>query len=164
MRFIAHRANLSGPDKNKENNPKQVEYIFGRHPQINIELDLWKIGKSFYLGHDKPKFKLSDETMSYFSQDNRIWFHCKNIDAFDYLHREFFDNDLYCNYFWHNEDDFAITVPGNFIWTFPGKQLTKYSICVLPEKVSNYTDKDFKRGKGICTDYVFKYMELLKKS
>lgn len=60
------------------------------------------------------------------------------------------------NYFWHQEDDVTITSIGYF-WTYPGKQLTKNSIAVMPET------KDFieiNNAYGICSDYIEKYKNI----
>jgi hypothetical protein len=35
--------------------------------------------------------------------------------------------------FWHSGDDVVLTSRG-YLWTYPGKELTKKSICVVPEK------------------------------
>ena len=55
-------------------------------------------------------------------------------------------------YFWHQ---MTITLTSNgYIWTYPGKKLSKKSICVLPEtkktKIKNFIS-------GICSDYIEKY-------
>ena len=56
--------------------------------------------------------------------------------------------------FWHQEDDVTLTSNG-YIWTYPGKQLTTKSICVLPElKKQNHS-----ACYGICTDYPMIYKE-----
>ena len=60
-------------------------------------------------------------------RDKRLWCHAKNIDALDIMTSY---SDIHS--FWHQNDDFTLT-SRNFIWTYPGKQLTQNSICVLPE-------------------------------
>ena len=56
------------------------------------------------------------------------------------------------NYFWHQKDDIALTSRGYF-WTYPGKKLTKNSICVLPEW---HNIKKFNCA-GICSDFIADY-------
>jgi hypothetical protein len=57
------------------------------------------------------------------------------------------------NIFWHQEDNFTLTSQG-YIWTYPGKQLTKNSVMVMPE----WSDPEFKNLNtdcyGICSDYI----------
>jgi hypothetical protein len=72
--------------------------------------------------------------------------HAKNLEGLVYL-----SNTNY-NYFWHENDSFIITSKG-YIWTYPGAKLSKFAICVLPEK--------FKWKKtqciGICSDFIANY-------
>ena len=56
------------------------------------------------------------------------------------------------HYFWHQKDDITLTSKGYF-WTFPGKKLTKNSICVLPEWNSL---RKFNCA-GVCSDFISKY-------
>ena len=81
--------------------------------------------------------------------NNFLWCHAKNIDAF----KKMLQRGIHC--FWHQEDDVTLTSNG-YIWTYPGKQLTTKSICVLPEKV-NYNKFDC---AGICSDYIIHYENL----
>ena len=62
------------------------------------------------------------------------------------------DKNIHC--FWHQEDDFTLTSRG-FIWTYPGKELTLKSICVLPESTDNEIGECF----GICSDVIKKYKQ-----
>ena len=57
---ISHRGNLSGPDPETENSPKQIYKVLnlGYH----CEIDLWKINDKFWLGHDEPVY-LIDEVL-----------------------------------------------------------------------------------------------------
>ena len=61
--------------------------------------------------------------------------------------------------FFHDTDECVLTTKNN-IWTFPGKKLTKKSICVMPECVNNYTKEDLKFCYGICTDFPSRYKNL----
>ena len=57
------------------------------------------------------------------------------------------------NCFFHNTDDGVLTSHG-YIWTYPGKELTKNSIAVLPERVEDW---DLSNCAGICTDQPYKW-------
>ena len=71
---------------------------------------------------------------------------CKNIKAF----YELLKLNTVC--FWYQNDDITLTSNG-YIWTYPGKQLTLNSICVLPEQSNT---KIFNCA-GICSDFILNY-------
>ena len=140
MLYISHRGNLNGINRELENKPS---YIFNAlEKNFDVEVDIWLVKAKFYLGHDKP----TDLVDNKFLQIKRLWFHAKNVEAFSELLK------LNVNCFWHQNDDVTLTSNG-FIWTYPGKQLTSNSICVLPElnniKIFNCA--------GICSDFILDY-------
>ena len=109
------------------------------------------ISIKFWLGHDIPQYKVSEG----FLEHPSLWCHAKNIDALYVMNTNY---HIHC--FWHQEDDVTLTSRG-YLWTYPGKQLTEKSICVLPE----FEDR---KGKvilskniaGICSDYIKQFKEL----
>ena len=140
MLYISHRGNLDGADPKQENKP---EYIFNAlKKNFDVEVDIWLIKDSSYLGHNNPEHLIDME----FIKKKQLWFHAKNIDAFHKLLK------LNVTCFWHQNDDVTLTSNG-FIWTYPGKKLTKNSICVLPE-INNI--KKFNCA-GICSDHIINY-------
>ena len=147
MFFISHRGNLDGINKQDENKPNYILNALKKN--FDVEIDIWYINGSFFLGHDKPDFYINEE----FLNNKKIWFHAKNIEALDQLNTR----DLNC--FWHQNDDVVLTSKG-FLWTYPGKHLTKNSICVLPE-ISNSSIVDC---AGVCSDYIIKYYNEFNKS
>ena len=74
----------------------------------------------------------------------------KNLEALEKLQK------LKTKYFWHQEDDYTLTSNG-YIWTYPGKKLSKKSICVLPELNKKKLPKSI---SGICSDFIEKYKNL----
>jgi hypothetical protein len=141
MKLIAHRGLTNGPDVNLENRPEQIELALSQG--FDCEIDLWVVNSEFYLGHDRPDYPVNKEFLSKFG----LWIHAKNLAALRWLT----DTSLY--YFWHQEDDFVLT-SNNFIWTYPGKELTRRSIAVLPEwHDSELKNVDF-NCYAICSDYV----------
>jgi hypothetical protein len=147
MFFISHRGNLNGINQHEENKPN---YIFNAlSKNFDVEVDIWFTDGSFFLGHDKPEFSINEEFLS----NKKIWFHAKNVEALNQLNIR----GLHC--FWHQNDDVVLTSKG-FLWTYPGKQLTKNSICVLPE-ISNLPVVDC---AGFCSDFILKYYNEFNKS
>lgn len=142
MKLIAHRGLYNGPNKNIENDPNQVQKALDLG--FDAEIDLWALYGNLYLGHDEPQYRIDKS----FLENTRLWIHAKNLDALLYLT----ETDL--NYFWHQDDDYVITSK-HWIWTYPGKTLTKRSVMVMPE----WKDPGLKNIKldcyGICSDYVY---------
>lgn len=146
MKLIAHRGLTNGPDVNLENRPEQIELALSQG--FDCEIDLWVINSEFYLGHDRPDYPIDKTFLNTFG----LWIHAKNLAALRWLT----DTGLY--YFWHEGDKFTLT-SNNFIWTYPGMELTQRSIAVLPE----WHDPEFKNLPkncyGICSDYVITIQE-----
>ena len=149
MKLIAHRGNLYGPNPTKENS---IEYINqALEKGFDVEIDLWYINNLWYLGHDEPQYLVQ---FSYIHNNkDRFWCHAKNKNALFELLRY-----PSINCFWHQEDDYTITSK-NFIWVYPGKELLKNSICVMPER-ANYSKEELKICYGICSDNLISYIRI----
>tara|TARA_Y100000992_G_scaffold1085_1_gene659 strand:- start:1504 stop:1962 length:459 start_codon:yes stop_codon:yes gene_type:complete len=142
MFYISHRGNIHGPNKRNEN---KVEYIENASNQgFDVEIDVWYYKNNFYLGHDKPLYKVKKS----FLLRKNFWCHAKNLDALVNLEK------IKSNYFWHQNDDYTITSKG-YIWAYPGKKLNKNAIYVLPEWCKKF-DTTLKYC-GVCSDYIEKY-------
>lgn len=144
MKIIAHRANLTGPELDTENSPRQIEKCIGLG--FDVEIDLRIVGQQYFLGHDEPQYLVTLDWLR--EHKDYLWVHCKNLDALDKMQQL---NEF--NFFWHQNDDYTLTSHG-FIWAYPGKPLTKNSVCVLPEWENKDFDKRDFNCYGICTDYV----------
>jgi hypothetical protein len=142
MRLIAHRGNINGPNPETENNPNYVSIIIGNG--FDVEIDVWYIKNQLWLGHDYPQYKIDE---SYLKND-KLWCHAKSITSFNHMLEI---GNIHC--FFHQNDDVTLTSQG-FLWTYPGKELTKNSICVMPERISKSFLEDTYNCYGICTDYV----------
>lgn len=145
MKLISHRGNINGPNLDIENNPNIILEVLDLG--YDVEIDVWSVDDEFYLGHDYPKYKVNSE----FLENDMLWCHAKNLNS---LYSMLLNKKIHC--FWHQEDDFTITSKG-FIWTYPNKQLTDNSICVLPEK-TNLTKEQISNSYGICSDFIIKYI------
>ena len=148
MFFISHRGNLNGPNKKKEN---KIDYINkALKKKFDVEIDLWFVNDNFFLGHDKPLYKIDKK----FLQNKKLWIHAKNLECFYKLSK------LNLNYFWHEKDKIIFTSKGYF-WNYPGTKLNKTkSIYVLPENFRKF-DKSL-NYKGICSDYISKYKKKIQ--
>ena len=148
MKLIAHRGNIYGSNKKRENS---IDYINeALENGFDVEIDLWKIGPEWYLGHDEPQYPVK---FTYIRENTRqFWCHAKNKEALYELLRY---PEINC--FWHQEDDYTITSK-NFIWVYPGKPLLNGSICVMPEKTTNYSLSELDKCAGICSDNLTYYL------
>ncbi len=148
MKYISHRGNLNGPNKEIENTKEQIIKVI--ELGYDCEIDLWYIENNIFLGHDKPENIVPlDFLLKY---KNNLWCHCKNYEMLEYLNINNFD----LNYFWHQNDDYTITSKG-FVWVYPGKKLIKNSVFVLPEYTNNSNNNLCKDIGGICSDYISNY-------
>lgn len=151
MKFISHRGNIDKIVSEEENKPEKIMdcILLG----YDVEIDVWYVDNSFYLGHDQPQYKIERDLLLF--NNKRLWCHAKNLKALENM----LSLGL-LNCFWHQNDDFTITSKG-FIWTYPNKLLTNNSVAVMPE-ISSYTFEDLRKVFGICSDNIKFYKENLK--
>tara|TARA_R110000796_G_scaffold179586_1_gene296141 strand:- start:919 stop:1359 length:441 start_codon:yes stop_codon:yes gene_type:complete len=143
---IAHRGNINGPNPDQENKPDYIDEAIIKG--YSVEVDVWLIEGNFFLGHDMP----SHSTTIHFLNNDKLWCHCKNIDAL----RKLLEENIRC--FFHNNDEATLTSDG-YIWTYPGKHLTEKSICVMPEKDNWNIPKGV---AGVCSDFLENIGEYIK--
>lgn len=147
MRVISHRGNTLGPNPTKENDPAYLQEAVDLG--YDVEVDIWYHDGQLFTGHDGPSYLLDDKTFR--NLVSRAWFHCKNVEALEYFDRHF----LRPNFFWHQDDDYAMTSWG-YVWTYPHMRPTSRSIAVLPE-IFNANRDELDQFWGVCTDYCVEY-------
>lgn len=146
MKLIAHRGNINGVNKIKENLP---EYILEAiNLNYDCEIDIRLIDNVLYLGHDTPSYKIDINFL--LNNSMKLWIHCKNYEALGYLiqYKEL-------NIFWHQTDEYTITSKG-YIWCYPEQTPPKKSISIiLMPELNNFNSlKDNMECYGICSDYI----------
>jgi hypothetical protein len=139
MILISHRGNTTGRNLDRENDPLYIDEAL--RLGYDVELDVWFGDGVFYLGHDEPTYPVSSEYL----KNHKLWCHAKNIKALNELVKQ----GMHC--FWHQEDDVTLTSKG-YMWTYPGKELTKKSIAVKPDRGADLGDIS-----GVCSDYIKEY-------
>lgn len=149
MIIISHRSNLNGKNPQLENNPNQIELALKNG--FEVEIDVWFINRSFYLGHDHPQYPISEDYLT----KPGLWCHAKNIDS---LERMLYNGSIHC--FYHENDKYTLTNKG-IIWCFPGNKIHSFypNITVLPEKTNTIVHSSL---FGICTDYPEYYRKFLE--
>lgn len=144
MKIISHRGNLNGPEQNRENTLESIDYAI--YLGFDVELDVFFINHTLYLGHDLNIILPPPKFLNYLlNNSNRLWIHCKNIEALVYL-----KDYTSLNTFGHSNDDFVLTSK-KYIFCKPG--LKSNNIIVMPELAPIYTEIELCRVEGILTDY-----------
>ena len=142
IHFISHRGNISGPIPDKENSPDYIEKALSLG--FEVEIDVWYVSKSFYLGHDEPKYLVSKS----FLKNKKLWCHAKS--QFGLI--EMLKEDIHC--FWHQKDDVTLTSK-NYIWAYPGKLILKNGIDVMPENIKGWKVEKYNPvSSGVCSDFI----------
>lgn len=153
MILISHRGNINGPDPFTENLPEQITHAL--RSGYDVEIDVWHLNHCFYLGHDEPKYSVSEK----FLENEKLWCHAKNIEALSVM-----SNNINIHCFWHQQDDVVLTSNG-YIWTYPDIEIfTNKSVAVMPEnnnKLDDVKTKEIlKDCYAVCTDYPKKLKEM----
>lgn len=146
--YISHRGNVNGVNSALENTIPYIESAILQG--FDCEIDLWKIGTDYFLGHDKPQHKISTEFL--FTHSASLWIHCKNFEALSDL-----STKAALNIFWHQQDSFTLTSKG-YIWTFPGINIPKYYKKVITVLFSDTPVSD--SFGGYCSDNIQHIKEL----
>jgi hypothetical protein len=144
MLLISHRGNLNGSNSVLENSPEYI--LLALNKGYDVEIDVWFHKNNFYLGHDKPLYKINKN----FLINKKFWCHAKNIEAMDKMLK----NNIHC--FWHQTDKLTLTNK-NIPWCFPNTFI-KNGITVILNKNKKILNK---KCFGICTDYILYYNRLL---
>ena len=141
MRWILHRGNDKGPNS-VENDPIKVyDLLMEGH---EIEIDIWYVDNSVYMGHDNPQHLISE----IFLEHPGLWIHCKDAATLEYMNMQ----KKHLHYFYHTDEDYVLTSKG-YIWCYTGNNPLEGSVIVMPEK-SNYNWQSLNDKKCIiCSDY-----------
>ena len=154
-RVISHRGHLAGPDPVLANNPKHIEEVLWEH-EFDAEVDVWKVGDQWWLGHVEPINLISVDWLYEQDESDGLWIHCKNREALMAL------STTGLRFFWHENDQFALTSQGD-IWNHVhNKQEIKTSRSVISrfDVEQKLKSLDAFCG-GICTDYPIALRERL---
>jgi hypothetical protein len=150
MIYIAHRGNTIGKFESYENEPNYIDKAISEG--FDVEIDVWYVDSIWYLGHDKPQYGIDFDWIR--KRSDKLWVHCKNIEALERLSNTSKLDTADINFFWHEEDTATLT-SYNYIWVYPGKQPIKGSIAVMPE----INNDDVSKCMGICSDVIKKYKD-----
>jgi len=152
VRLIAHRGNVEGINREKENTLDYIDLAI--RLGYDVEVDVWgKEGQfGLWLGHDSPTHHINFDFLV--TRIQYLWVHCKNARAL-YLMREYAPE---CRFFFHQTDDYALTSWYD-IWCYPEKSpYGSHAVIVLPEQWMKLEDLpkyiNHFQVTGVCSDSV----------
>jgi hypothetical protein len=151
--LIAHRGNINGKNPNLENTESYITDAV--NSSYKVEIDVWVINKTLYLGHDDPIYKTSFEFL--YENSTNLLVHCKNFNAL-----EFFVNHPHSvkfRYFYHTFEECVLSSYGDIILHSHANKFPKNSIYMLPE-VLGINEQYLKNCSGICSDVISSYSYL----
>jgi len=158
VRIISHRGNLIGPDSERENTIEAIEKALSLG--YDVEIDIWYVAGSYWLGHDKPERKFDLNKLYEWCKKRNIYLHCK--DHYSLLMYLKDKANMISNVypFFHQEDP-CILLRDDIVWVHREcvggfQSMPEKCIAVLP-KCKNLVDiaNDLVLTKffGVCTDY-----------
>ncbi len=135
---------MDGINESMENCP---EYVIESISQgYDVEIDVHIKNGNIFLGHDKPQHEVGPIFLKKFSPS--LWCHAKTALALKMLIKM----DMNC--FFH-ETDAVVLTSKKYLWTYPGAELVKGAIAVLPE----IHNDNIEECAGVCSDFVKRYKE-----
>jgi hypothetical protein len=147
IKLIAHRGLVNGPNSKLENHPNTITQAWDMG--FDCEIDLRVSDSGLWLGHDGAQYNIEED----FLKKGPLWIHAKNLQALEYLQQ-----DYTLNYFWHQDDDYTLTSKG-YVWAYPGQQLSKFAVNVMPEWNNTKLEDINLNCYAICSDWVVKIKE-----
>jgi hypothetical protein len=149
MKLISHRGNIIGSNPNRENSPSYIDTAICAGYDVEVDIN-YSNGK-FYLGHDTPDYEITEIWMA--KRKNKIWFHCKNLEAATQLIALQRKLSIEFKFFCHSSDSFILT-SNNYVWVH-NLSLDLNNKCIIPL----LSDTDVLKYNGnlvyaVCTDYI----------
>lgn len=149
MKAIAHRANINGPSE-WENTIGNV--LLALNQGLDVEIDVWKLPDEnfFRLGHDEPR--MNESVNLDFLKNEKIWCHCKNKEAFQFL-KEIPE----VNAFEHGDESMVVTSRGHN-WYHSRHTIPNGVNVILGDKFPPKVETFF----GVCTDYPVELLRVIQ--
>jgi hypothetical protein len=126
-RHICHRGNFWGKGTDEENSPETLDKRDAE--KQDVECDVWYKDGQLWLGHDKPEHRT---TWAWLLETPRRLIHAKDGPTFEHLIHEVGIHGYDLHFFYHTNEDYALTNKGLVI-VCPGRDLLKGSLHMMPE-------------------------------
>lgn len=145
MKIISHRGNVCGPVPDKENRPSYIDVVI--QMGYEVEVDIRYINDEFWLGHDRPEYKIEMSWMKL--RKDYIWYHCKDQNSVI----KFLELNDGFKYFCHKKDDYVLTSTGH-IWVHDLCSDINEK-CIIPLlNLSDIQKYENSTPGFICTDFI----------
>jgi len=148
MILISHRGNINGKNTQKENHPSYIDEAI--EAGYDVEIDIWYLEGRLFLGHDSGDYLVDIHWLE--NRSNKLWIHCKNMDALSYFNEYEWKKSIQFNYFSHDVD-MGVLTSHSYIWS---TNLYDRGILVLPEV---FNKEPFEGTIGICSDVIENYKD-----
>lgn len=148
MILISHRGNINGKNTKRENHPSYIDEAI--EAGYDVEIDIWYLEGRLFLGHDSPDYLVDIHWLE--NRSNKLWIHCKNMDALSYFNEYEWNKSIHFNYFSHDVD-MGVLTSHSYIWS---TNLFDRGILVLPEV---FNREPFEGTIGICSDVIENYKD-----
>ena len=148
MILISHRGNINGRRVPFGNQPNYIDTALAAG--YDVEIDVWYERESgkLYLGHDKADYQIDIDWL--YERSDKLWIHCKNMDALSFFNKSHLQFGTEYNYFSHDKDMGVLTSYG-YIWSTNSYD---NGILVLPEV---FEKTPIEKTIGICSDIIQNY-------
>jgi len=147
MKLISHRGNTDGAQPELENS---WDYIWNAlNDGFDVEVDVWYVDKSIWLGHDKPQYHIGHPDFMLLLYNHRVWWHAKDYKTLNYM----LSHGRQIKVFAHESDRYGL-VNGGYIWTADTSirlEPDNRTVWILPNNSLTMDDLD-PLLYGICTD------------
>lgn len=153
--IISHRGNLSGPNPETENTFAQIESVLDT-TIFDVEIDVRYFHDKLYLGHDKADLENPISISFLLKHKNRLWVHCKNLEARSFLNRYKSFGAFSINFFFHDKDPYVLTSNG-WLWGFPEVHDIDHYVHNIHILENENNKNDFISYQHICSDYPLRY-------
>tara|TARA_R110000824_G_scaffold274672_1_gene463399 strand:- start:3408 stop:3899 length:492 start_codon:yes stop_codon:yes gene_type:complete len=146
MILISHRGNISGCDPCRENTPSYIDEALDR--SYDAEIDLWADSTGWWLGHDKPQIKITQDWLE--QRSKKLWVHCKSFGSLEAL------RGTSLRFFYHNSESYTL-ISNGLIWAHNTKEVNEFCVIPLLSAREASLNRRFYYPTpvfGICSDYV----------
>tara|TARA_R100001129_G_scaffold54001_2_gene37079 strand:- start:110 stop:604 length:495 start_codon:yes stop_codon:yes gene_type:complete len=159
MILYSHRGNLNGKNPELENTPEYIDKAISNG--FSVEVDIWKVGKKFFLGHDNPDTEIPYEWLE--DRRNDLLVHAKNFNAFSLFTFQHLNRDKELAVFFHENEKYALVhncrnshgiIIDGIIWAHCLDEINCKTIIPLlsSEDLSNNFPQ--KQIWGVCSDHI----------
>jgi hypothetical protein len=142
MKFISHRGNINGPNPARENSPDYIDEAI--KSGFVVEIDVRRVGRELYLGHDYPQQIISAEWIE--QREKSLLLHLKDFQAAKAIRTSRWHT------FCHSRDPYTLTSRG-LLWLHD-LSLVPDENTIVPLMSKNLIESyAYRNVYAICSDW-----------